>query len=130
MTDFDVHISLDGVNHLVGRARSNRARGKEIVSFEYDEAWLRNENRFSLEPSLPLTRGGYQPPAGQSIHCSLGDSAPDSWGRRQAEREGRAVRTLMESDYLLGVADQKGPCEHELFKFHPLSFPYMRLKLL
>jgi hypothetical protein len=26
--------------------------------------------------------------------------------RRQAEREGRTVRTLMESDYLLGVADE------------------------
>ncbi len=59
-------------------------------------------------------RGGYHPPAGQVIHGSLGDSAPDTWGRRlmqraerrQAEREGRAVRTLMESDYLLGVADE------------------------
>src|SRR5579875_3371230 len=45
---------------------------------------------------------------------SLGDSAPDTWGRRLmqraerrlAEREGRAVRTLAESDYLLGVADE------------------------
>jgi len=42
------------------------------------------------------------------------DSAPDTWGRRLmqrverrlAEREGRAVRTLLESDYLLGVADE------------------------
>ncbi len=114
MTDFEVHISLDGVTHLVGRARSNRARGKEIVSFEYDDAWLRDANRFPLELGLPLTRGGYQPPAGQAIHGSLADSAPDTWGRRlmqraerrRAEREGRAVRTLMESDYLLGVADE------------------------
>jgi serine/threonine-protein kinase HipA len=44
---------------------------------------------------------------------SLGDSAPDTWGRRlmqRAERrlashEGRAVRALSETDYLLGVAD-------------------------
>lgn len=44
---------------------------------------------------------------------SLGDSAPDSWGRRllqraerrRAEHEGRAARTLAETDYLLGVSD-------------------------
>lgn len=114
MTDFEVHISLDGGTRLVGHARSNRARGKETVHFEYAEAWLRDAERFSLEPGLPLTRGGYQPPAGQSIHGSLGDSAPDTWGRRlmqraerrQAEREGRAVRTLMATDYLLSVADE------------------------
>ena len=113
-TDFEVHISLHGMTHLVGRARSNGARGKEIVSFEYDDAWLRDANRFPLEPGLPLTRGGYQPPAGQAIHGALADSSPDTWGRRlmqraerrRAEREGRAVRTLMESDYLLGVADE------------------------
>ena len=113
-TDFEVHVSLDGVTQRVGRARSNRARGKEVVSFEYDDNWLRDANRFPLEPNLPLTRGGYQPPAGQAIHGSLGDSAPDTWGRRlmqraerrKAEQEGRAVRTLMESDYLLGVADE------------------------
>src|SRR3546814_5322030 len=58
-----------------------------------------------------LTRGSFTPPAGFG---SIGDSAPDTWGRRLmqraerrlAEREGRAVRTLAESDYLLGVADE------------------------
>ena len=44
----------------------------------------------------------------------MGDSAPDTWGRRlmqRAERRlaaknGRTPRTLAESDYLLGVADE------------------------
>ena len=44
---------------------------------------------------------------------SIGDSAPDTWGRRliqraerrQAARDGRPVRALAEADYLLGVAD-------------------------
>lgn len=114
MTDFEVYLSLDGGNRLVGHARSNRARGKETVHFEYSDAWLKDAERFALEPILPLTRGGFQPPAGQVIHGSLGDSAPHTWGRRlmqraerrKAELEGRAVRTLMESDYLLGVADE------------------------
>lgn len=114
MTDFEVYLSQEGGNRLIGHARSNRARGKETVHFEYSDAWLQDAERFALEPLLPLTRGGFQPPAGQMIHGSLGDSAPDTWGRRlmqraerrQAERKGRSVRTLMESDYLLGVADE------------------------
>lgn len=114
MTDFEVHLSLGGVTRKIGHARSNRTRGKETVLFEYADEWLRDADCFELEPDLPLTRGGFAPPAGQAIHGSLGDSAPDTWGRRlmqraerrQAEREGRAVRTLMESDYLLGVSDE------------------------
>lgn len=114
MADFEVHLSADGGTRRIGRARSNRARGKETVVFEYADEWLRDADRFELEPELPLTRGGFAPPAGQAIHGFLGDSAPDTWGRklmqraerRQAEREGRAVRTLMESDYLLGVSDE------------------------
>ena len=30
MSDFEVHISLPAGTRLIGRARSNRARGKEI----------------------------------------------------------------------------------------------------
>jgi len=45
---------------------------------------------------------------------TLGDSAPDQWGRRlmrraelrRAEKEPRAPRTLFETDFLLGVADE------------------------
>ena len=114
MSDFEVHLSLEGQTRQIGRARCNRTRGKETVLFEYADGWLRDADCFALEPALPLTRGGFAPPAGQTIHGTLGDSAPDTWGRRlmqraerrQAEREGRAVRTLMESDYLLGVADE------------------------
>ena len=112
--DFEVHLSVDGGTQSVGWAHCNRARGKETITFEYDEAWLRNPDRFELEPELPLMRGGFAPSAGKLIHGSLSDSAPDTWGRRlmqraerrQAENEGRAVRTLMESDYLLGVSDE------------------------
>ena len=114
MPDIEVHIDLDGRPRLVGLARRNRVRGSETVLFEYADAWLADPERFSLEPALALTRGAYAPPAGQSIFGSIGDSAPDTWGRRlmqraerrRAEREGRAVRTLTESDYLLGVLDE------------------------
>ena len=114
MADFEVHIDLDGRTRQIGLARSNRARGTEIIVFGYDDAWLEDPDRFSLEPALALGPGAFAPPAGLATFGSIGDSAPDSWGRRLmqraerrlAEREGRAVRTLLESDYLLGVADE------------------------
>lgn len=114
MADFEVHIDLAGRTRPVGLARSNRVRGTETILFEYDGAWLGDQDRFSLEPALALTRGAFAPPAGLATFGSIGDSAPDTWGRRLmqraerrlAEREGRAVRTLAESDYLLGVADE------------------------
>jgi serine/threonine-protein kinase HipA len=114
MADIEVHIDLHGRTRPVGLARSNRVRGGETVVFEYLPAWLADPDRFSIEPALALTRGGFAPPAGQAIFGSIGDSAPDTWGRRlmqraerrRAGREGRAVRTLAESDYLLGVADE------------------------
>lgn len=114
MADFEVHIDLHGRTRQVGLARSNRVRGAETVVFEYVSSWLDDGDRFSLEPALGLTRGTFAPPAGQTIIGSIGDSAPDTWGRRlmqRAERRaadhaGRPIRTLLESDYLLGVADE------------------------
>lgn len=114
MADFEVHLDLHGRTRPIGLARSNRVRGAETIMFEYERTWLEDPDRFSLEPALALTRGGFAPPAGLATFGSIGDSAPDTWGRRlmqraerrMAARDGRAVRTLAESDYLLGVADE------------------------
>ena len=114
MSDIEVHIDLDGSPRPIGIAHANQARGNETVVFEYLDEWLADPQRFSIEPALVLTRGGFAPPQGQAIFGSLGDSAPDTWGRslmqraerRLADREGRQVRTLTETDYLLGVADE------------------------
>ena len=114
MADIEVHIYLGGETCQVGLARQNLARGAETVVFEYAEAWLSDPRAFALEPALPLTRGSFPPARNQAIFGSLGDSAPDTWGRqlmqrgerRAAEREGRAVRALFETDYLLGVSDE------------------------
>ena len=120
MADFEVHIEVKGRTHPIGLARSNRVRGTETILFEYDSAWLAEPERFSLEPALALTRGTFAPPAGLVTFRSIGDSAPDTWGRRLiqraesrlAQREGRAVRTLAECEYLLGVADETAGIVH------------------
>ncbi len=116
MADFEVYVDLAGGTRRVGLARSNRTRGSETILFEYDGAWLNDPDRFSLEPALALTRGAFAPPAGLAAFGSIGDSAPDTWGRRlmqraerrNAERDARAVRTLTESDYLRGLPTRSG----------------------
>jgi len=99
MSDFEVHIDLDVGTRPVGLARSNRVRATETILFEYDVAWLADPDRFSLEPSLALTRGAFARPAGWATFGAIGDSATGTWGRRLmqraerclAEREGRAA---------------------------------------
>lgn len=113
MSEIEVHISLDGRNQRVGTLFRQSARRRETVSFAYHEDWLENALRFSLEPALQVGKGLFHPNSDRAIFGSIGDSAPDTWGRRlmqRAERrnasnESRQPRTLLEADYLLGVTD-------------------------
>jgi serine/threonine-protein kinase HipA len=111
----DVEVFVDFAPGLrrAGTVHRHAHRGVDTTSFEYHADWLSDPERFSLEPALALGRGAFAPPHGTSIFGSIGDSAPDTWGRRlmqraerrNAARDGRAVRSLMEADYLLGVSD-------------------------
>jgi serine/threonine-protein kinase HipA len=111
--DIEVHIDFAPGLKRIGTLHRQARRGGEAISFEYHPDWLGDAARFSLEPALTLDRGVFAPAKGQQIFGSIGDSAPDTWGRRLmqraerrfAEREGRPARTLMEADYLLGVTD-------------------------
>ena len=113
MADIDVYVDFESGLKRVGTVHRHVRRGVEATSFEYHADWLADPARFSLEPALTLGRGAFVPDGGLSIFGSIGDSAPDSWGRRLmqraerrlATREGRTVRTLLEVDYLLDVAD-------------------------
>ena len=108
-----VYIDLGGTPSLVGRLWT-RVRGKkESASFEYDEGWLSNPTKFSLEPALMLSTGSFHTGGDKPIFGAIGDSAPDRWGRalmRRAERrrakdQKETPRTLFEVDYLLMVND-------------------------
>ena len=113
MTDIEVHIDFAPGQRRVGTLHRHARRGAEAISFEYHAEWLADPARFSLEPALALGRGAFVPAEHQPIFGSIGDSAPDTWGRRlmqraerrRAERDGRALHTLQELDYLLGVSD-------------------------
>jgi serine/threonine-protein kinase HipA len=112
-----VYIDQPEVPVLVGRLSSRVKKGRESVTFEYDPGWLGRPDRFALEPALSLAPGPFHAGTDRVQFGSIGDSAPDRWGRalmrraerRAAEREGRAPRTLWEIDYLLMVDDEVRP---------------------
>ena len=111
--DVEVHVEAGGVTRRVGLLRRHATRRGESVTFEYDDAWLGDPARFAIDPNLALGPGTYAPRPERAMIPALGDTAPDSWGRRlmqRAERrdarlENRRARTLSETDYLLGVSD-------------------------
>jgi len=105
-------IELGGVK-LMGTLQAEQVRGKEVFSFAYDKQWLENAPALVLDPDLGFYSG---PQYNQEEKPNFGlftDSSPDRWGRVLMERrealtarqENRRSRSLMESDYLLGVFD-------------------------
>src|SRR5215469_10048236 len=109
-----IYVDLNGVRHLVGRLWARMRKGSESATFEYDNEWLKNPAKFSLEPALQLGPGPFHTPADTPMFGAIGDSAPDRWGRalmrrmerRRADRAGTAPRSLQEIDFLLLVDDE------------------------
>lgn len=99
---------------LMGYLTSQRVRGKEVFSFEYSETWVKNQNPILLlDPNLGFYKGKQFLPEEKNNFGIFLDSSPDRWGRLlmrrreswQAKLEGRNEKTLLESDFLLGVFD-------------------------
>ena len=106
-----VYIHLGGVDHIVGTLWAAERPGRSSFTFQYADAWAENPVAFEIDPGLPLVGG--RKAVATRLFGGLADSAPDRWGRTLlaraerlvARRAGRAVRTLTERDYVLGVAD-------------------------
>ncbi len=98
---------------LLGKLSVTITRGKEIFSFEYNADWLRSGFAQNLDPDLGLYSGPQFVRDDKSNFGMFLDSSPDRWGQllmrrkeaAQARRENRRTKTLLESDYLLGVFD-------------------------
>jgi serine/threonine-protein kinase HipA len=97
----------------MGTIRTERLRGKELLSFEYDPEWLGSGMAQELDPSLRLFNGRQYPEPDKETFGIFMDSSPDRWGqllmrRREASlarKENRFARKLEGLDYLLGVHD-------------------------
>ena len=89
------------------------SKGKEIFSFEYDKEWLKSGRSQTLDPDLQLFSGPQYLRDEKDNFGVFLDSSPDRWGRvlmirreaALAKLEKRDQKTLLESDFLLGVYD-------------------------
>ncbi|MBR3732014.1 MAG: HipA domain-containing protein, partial [Spirochaetales bacterium] len=98
---------------LIGTLFVDIIRGREVFSFEYDDNWLSSHSYSFFDPDLSHYTGRQYLPNQKSLFGIFTDSCPDRWGRTlmkrreaiAAKEEARQVRTLLESDYLLGVDD-------------------------
>lgn len=98
---------------IIGVLHSDRLKGKEMFSFEYEEDWLQNGPSQILDPSLQLYTGLHFLKEEQVNFGMFLDSSPDRWGRilmrrreaALARSENRDEQKLFETDYLLGVFD-------------------------
>jgi serine/threonine-protein kinase HipA len=98
---------------LMGTLSVIPSKGKETFSFEYAKEWLAIGFSQMIDPDLHFYNG---PQYLQEEKRNFGiflDSSPDRWGetlmkRREAilaRKEERKEKTLLPSDYLLGVFD-------------------------
>ena len=114
-------VFLGETARQVGTLRFEAQGARQSAGFEYHPDWLAAEDRFALEPGLPLVSGmqfHQQPRDGSLFHGAIADTEPDGWGRKiilrdyakqrqRAREEGAAVepRALNHLDFLLAVDD-------------------------
>ncbi len=99
---------------FLGLLRSATVRGKEVFSFNASNEYVKNEAFRFLDPDLGQFSGSQYLRSEKANFGIFLDSAPDRWGRlllrrREAilsKKENRQEKTLLESDYLLGVFDK------------------------
>ena len=98
---------------LIGVLSAQQARGRKAFSFAYEPSWIRSKSQMILDPDIQWFPGAQFPGNKENFGVFL-DSMPDTWGRtlmkrreaQTAKAEGRAVRTLYDIDFLLGVYDE------------------------
>lgn len=76
--DITVHMG-EGAAPL-GVLRYDQQGAGESASFEYGTAWLRSEERFPIEPGLPLVAGPQfhrKSRDGSVFHAAIADTEPD-----------------------------------------------------
>lgn len=99
---------------LLGKLYSTKVGNKEVFSFEYSDGWLKSKFAQVIDPDLTLFSGPHYLDDKKENFGIFLDSSPDRWGqvlmrRREAflsRKANRQPKTLVQSDYLLGVYDE------------------------
>jgi serine/threonine-protein kinase HipA len=116
-----IAIALGDNGRGLATLRYNVQGARENAAFEYDGEWLAAEDRFAVEPGLPLVAGPQfhrKGRHGSVFHGAIADTEPDGWARRvilrdharrrqEARRAGEAggAGALNALDFLLAVDD-------------------------
>ncbi len=114
-----IGVYLGDAGLRVGILRFATEGNREAASFAYDEQWLTNSARFSIDPALPLIRGPQYHRKSGTQHDSvffgaIADTEADGWGRRiivrnrikQPKKQGAKNKAPLNSlDFLLAVDD-------------------------
>lgn len=114
-------VFLGEIARQVGTLRFETQGARQSAGFEYHPDWLAAEDRFALEPGLPLVSGmqyHQHVREGSLFHGAIADTEPDGWGRKvilrdhakqrqQARESGTAIEphALDHLDFLLAVDD-------------------------
>ncbi|MDR3002317.1 MAG: HipA domain-containing protein [Fibromonadaceae bacterium] len=114
MQNKEIFVYFDSTDlAFIGLLRSAIVRGKEVFSFNASNEYIKNEAFRFLDPDLGQFSGSQYLRSEKPNFGIFMDSAPDRWGRlllrrREAiiaKKEKRREKTLLESDYLLGIFD-------------------------
>ncbi|MGH8426756.1 MAG: type II toxin-antitoxin system HipA family toxin [Gammaproteobacteria bacterium] len=116
-----IGVFLGEAARRIGTLRFDVQGARESAGFEYHPDWLAANDRFAIEPGLPLVAGMQfhaRNRGGSPFHGAVADTEPDGWGRRvilrdharrrlQARQAGEAVAAspLNAVDFLLSVDD-------------------------
>ena len=98
---------------LLGILSAQNIRNKEVFSFSFEKKWLKAHPEYPLLDSDVQSYGGVQFATKANFGMFM-DSSPDRWGRKlmmrreaiRARKANEKPRSLLESDYLLGVYDE------------------------
>ncbi|MCC6868398.1 MAG: type II toxin-antitoxin system HipA family toxin [Burkholderiales bacterium] len=83
--------------------------GRFESEFAYDEGWLRDPDRFPLDPlSLPLGAGRFRARQFEPPLAIFDDALPDDWGRELIVRARRLPHRQQGAPYLLKVMAEHG----------------------
>ena len=112
----ELEVCLGKAGVPVGKLVYVKDGSREFSQFAYREDWLASPAAFDVSPDLLRTLG-YQvrKPSTMDDPCfflALGDTQPDSWGRRviarahaRERKDNPSLRALAEIDYLCAVDD-------------------------
>ncbi len=117
-----IQVFLGHAARPLGTLHYNLQGKRESAVFEYAADWLAAEDRFAIDPALPLVAGAQFHKAtktGSIFHGAIADTEPDGWGKRVILRDhaktrerlrrqdkGKDLAPLQALDFLLGVDDQ------------------------